>query len=344
MPDPALATRSDNADERRAGPGGVQLSSRPLPLDAPSSLPPVHQQHLPLRLRRKPRAMAAGHRDPCSGWDADESRASSAAPTAMVIQASDDERPHPDTPCEQQPSPPTPEPSTTPAFHPPMLYAPPAKETAPLGTSGVHPPMLPADVAREMEARKAQLRAAALTEENALTRRRSGARLRRYNPDYLLAARWWRTRDRLTAPASTRHAQSPPFVSRHARGASPVPAPAPHWKHDRASASIPGLEAWDTENAPHTADCPHCAPLSTTPSPSLGAHIPRFDTPAAPPLPGPLADWDAVHAHFAHHRASLAHLHRAAADAERAMLGCWALVEELLRQRAQGVETAPCAG
>ncbi|KAH9828952.1 uncharacterized protein C8Q71DRAFT_451871 [Rhodofomes roseus] len=250
-----------------------------------------------------------------SGWDADweaESRASSVAP--MPVHA----RCHPGQGHDEggmavdADGPAT---SESTMAHPPMVYAPAA-----------HPPLLPAEAARAMEATKEALRVAALVEDECLARRRRLSeshprRLRRYNPDYLLAARRWHT---LRRPAS-KHAE-------HERETDA----------ERSSACQHCLTSIDSHPPPyHNPLAPKPPPTPAHPLSSLAAPPPPYDA-RSPPSPAYTpttpADWEAVYAHLAKHRATLAHLQRAAADAEHALLGAWALVDELvlpvLRQRA----------
>ena len=138
------------------------------------------------------------------------------------------------------------------------------------------------------------------------------SRMRRYNPDYLLAARWWR--------ASATAASSP---------LKPVLG----LGHSRS----PSLDAW-----PHDFDLDASLETSTlvdptSPSP-FTKHLPACVTyeMTAPPTG---ASWEA---RLLAHRASLAHLRRAAVDAERS----WAQVEALLKPvvARRGRFGEPCAG
>ena len=260
----------------------------------------------------------------------EDSRASS--PVDMDIEASDDEF-APSNGVDAFPSTPAPH-----AHHPPMVYSPYAPTARPEGKedTAVHPPMLPADVACEMTARKAELQIAAVLEgvsafpppslhrptplavrvpltpahalaEDAQARRRRAyatssaarSRLRRYNPDYLLAARRWRASASPTTLRSPRKPVLGPIYSRS-----------------------PSLDVW-----PHDLDLDASLETSTlvdpaSPSPFM-KHIPAY-APCETAADASGADWET---RLLVHRASLANLRRAAVDAERS----WAQVEALLR-------------
>ena len=264
------------------------------------------------------------------------SRASS--PADMDVEATDDDeaadssgtQPSPSTRGTVIPHPPM-------VFAPERASTPRAEEGK--GSATVHPPMLPADVACEMAARKAELQVAAVLEgastssspsvylptlyhrfhsathvrpyiaEDAHARRRrsyatssaSRSRLRRYNPDYLLAARRWRASTTATTTTT----------------ASPL-KPVLGLGHSRS----PSLDAW-----PHDFDFDTSLETSTlvdptSPSP-FTKHLPAY-IPCDTTVPSAGGDWEA---RLLMHRASLANLRRAAVDAERS----WALVEALVK-------------
>lgn len=135
------------------------------------------------------------------------------------------------------------------------------------------------------------------------------SRMRRYNPDYLLAARRWR-----------------------AAASSPL-KPVLGLGHSRS----PSLDAW-----PHDFDLDASLETSTlvdptSPSP-LTKHLPAC-VPYEMTAPPTGASWEA---RLLAHRASLANLRRAAVDAERS----WAQVEALMKPviARRGGFGEPCAG
>ncbi|EPS95812.1 hypothetical protein FOMPIDRAFT_1025601 [Fomitopsis schrenkii] len=224
------------------------------------------------------------------------------SPIDMDIESSDDELADADGACI------SPSPSAPHALHPPMVFAVQPARAEETESSAVHPPMLPAEVACEMVARKAELQVAAVLAEDARARRRRAyatsssarTRLRRYNPDYLLAARRWHASTTATTAASS--------------------PPKPPQRHSRS----PSLDAW-----PHDFDADCSLETSTLVDPSSPSPLPytkhlppcaSYEA-TAPPMG---ADWEA---RLLAHRTSLANLRRAAADAERS----WALVEALVR-------------
>ncbi|KAH9931373.1 uncharacterized protein B0H18DRAFT_991409 [Fomitopsis serialis] len=298
MPNSSCGADADVHIRNSASGGGSSLRT------SPAATPP-RLVRLPPHLRRKAAACTMDEDD--SGWEADweaESRASSVAP--MRVEATGDGR------------------------HGPLRGHAGRKE----GAQDVSMPMM----AHPPMARQEERRVTARVEEECLARRRrleSGPgtrpRLRRYNPDYLLAARRWHAQDRrgsahswsLSGATTELYAEGAPVCQHCLLSINSHPSPA-------HATSLP------------EADC-----ITSLPTDPLSA-LASLSLPSPPP-PNPNlspADWETVYAHLAEHRATLAHLQRAAADAERAMLGAWALVEEVVmpvvrRQRA-GLSAERC--